>query len=258
MLIARVATASGAHHGIVDGPVVHLVRGLTDHRRTGETVPLDTARLLAPVAPGAVYGMAHNTGAGDRVLAPQAFLKPPGTVIGPGEGIPLPGGIGRVVAEAELALVIGARARHRTRGDALEVVLGWTAANDVTARDLQSRDSLWLAGKGFDGFTPLGPFIQTGLPFDAAVSLSVDGVSVSMGSTAELARGFADIIVYLSAISTLRPGDVILTGAPGADGDLHPGAIVSISVGGMPPLVNPVAPAAEPAGLLQYHRKDLV
>jgi len=200
--------------------------------------------------------MAHNTGAGDRMLAPQAFMKPPESVIGPGQPIPLPGGIGRVAAEAELAIVIGAPGRHRTLDDALEIVLGFTAANDVTARELQAEDSLWLAGKGFDGFTPLGPFIDTELPQSAQVDLSADGKIVSRGSTADLARGFAEVIVYLSAITTLRPGDVILTGAPGADHTLVPGAVVSIAVGGMPALRNPVVAGTEPVGLLEHYRKE--
>lgn len=257
MLIARVATDDGPRHGVVDGGAVHLVRSLTDHRRTGEILALAGARLLAPVAPGAIFGMAHNTGAADRMLPPQAFMKPPGTVIGPGDPIPVPRGIGQVVAEAELALVIGAPGRHRTLADALEIVLGFTASNDVTARELQAEDSLWLAGKGFDGFTPLGPFIDTNLPSTAEIDLTVDAGDRSRASTAGLARGCAEIIVYLSAITTLRPGDVILTGAPGPDRTLFPGAVVSVAVGGLPSLRNPVVSAGEPAGLLEHYRKEL-
>jgi 2-keto-4-pentenoate hydratase/2-oxohepta-3-ene-1,7-dioic acid hydratase in catechol pathway len=257
MLIARVATPDGPRHGIVDGDRVLLVHGLTDLRRTGQSVDFSPHTLLAPVRPGTIYGMAHNTGAGDRELAPQAFLKPRHGAIGPGEPIPLPHGIGRVVAEAELALVIGSAARHRTVGDALEVVLGFTAANDVTARDLQAQDSLWLAGKGFDGFTPLGPLIDTELPATAAIGLAVDGAPVAAASTSALARGFAEIIVYLSSIATLQPGDVILTGAPGPDAELTAGGRVEVTVGGLS-LVNPIVAAAEPRGLLAHYLKDLV
>jgi len=256
VLIARVPTDDGPRHGIVHGDRVRLVHGLGDLRPTGAEVSFDALTLLAPVRPGTIYGMAHNTGPLDRRLAPQAFLKPRHGAIGPGEPIPVPHGIGPVVAEAELALVIGRAARHRTLGDALEVVLGYTAANDVTARALQAQDSLWLAGKGFDGFTPLGPVIDTDLPGETGISLDVDGATVSRSTTSALARGFAEIIVYLSSITTLQPGDVILTGAPGADAELRPGDRVAVTVGGLT-LLNPVVAAAEPVGLLEHYRKAL-
>ena len=256
MLIARVATDSGPRHGIVDGDQVRLVCSLADLRRTGERVPFTPNTLLAPIQPGTIYGMAHNSGPGDRELAPQAFLKPRHGAIGPGDPIPVPHGIGPVVAEAELALVIGSPARHRSLADALEVVLGYTAANDVTARALQAQDSLWLAGKGFDGFTPLGPVIDTELPLEAGIRLAVDGTTVSHSTTTALARGFAEIIVYLSSITTLQPGDVILTGAPGADAELLPGGRVAVTVGGLT-LVNPVVGAAAPVGLLEHYRKAI-
>ena len=256
MLIARVATERGPRHGIVDGDRVRLVRDLSDLTTTGERVAFTSSTLLAPVQPGTIYGMAHNTGPSDRKLAPQAFLKPGHGAIGPGDPIPIPHGVGLVVAEAELALVIGRPARHRTLADALAVVLGFTAANDVTARSLQAEDSLWLAGKGFDGFTPLGPVIDTDLPADADISLAIDGATVSRAATVELARGFAEIIVFLSSITTLQPGDVILTGAPGADAELRPGRRVAVSVGGLT-LINPVSAAPEPAGLLEHYRKAL-
>ncbi|TFC53669.1 MULTISPECIES: fumarylacetoacetate hydrolase family protein [unclassified Cryobacterium] len=256
MLIARVATGAGPRHGIVHGDRVELVHGLTDLRRTGEQVPFAPHTLLAPVLPGTIYGMAHNSGPGDRELAPQAFLKPRHGAIGPGDPIPVPHGIGPVVAEAELALVIGSPARHRSLADALEVVLGYTAVNDVTARALQAQDSLWLAGKGFDGFTPLGPVIDTELPIEAGIRLAVDGTTVSQSATTALARGFAEIIVYLSSITTLQPGDVILTGAPGADAELLPGGRVAVTVGGLT-LVNPVVGAAAPVGLLEHYRKAI-
>jgi len=256
VLIARVATGDGPRHGIVRGDRVLLVHGLTDLRPTGVQLPFTPHLLLAPVRPGTIYGMAHNTGPADRMLPPQAFLKPGHAAIGPGDPIPVPQGIGPVVAEAELALVIGRPARHRTRADALEVVLGYTAANDVTARAMQAQDSLWLAGKGFDGFTPLGPVIDTDLPDEADIRLDLDGTAVSRSTTTGLARGFAEIIVYLSSITTLQPGDVILTGAPGADAELRPGGQVSVSVAGLS-LQNPVIAAREPVALLEHYRKVL-
>src|SRR4029079_19274289 len=135
--IARIDHGGRPVRAAVEGD--HLV--LLDP--TGTAVRLSGARLLAPTAPRVVLGMAHNTGAADRLLPAQAFLKPSRTVIGPGEPIPVPDGIGHVDAEGELAVVIGTTARHLTAADALDAVLGYTVANDVTARALPHSDPLW-------------------------------------------------------------------------------------------------------------------
>ena len=127
-------------------------------------------RLLAPVEPRTVVGMAHNTGPADRALAPQAFLKPARSVIGPGEAVGVPAGVGRVDAEGELAVVVGRTSRDLTTGDALDAVFGYTVANDVTGRDLQRSDPLWTTAKGYDTFTPLGPWIETDLDAGAGES----------------------------------------------------------------------------------------
>jgi 2-keto-4-pentenoate hydratase/2-oxohepta-3-ene-1,7-dioic acid hydratase in catechol pathway len=207
----------------------------------GTTVPLAGARLLAPTDPRVVLGMAHNTGAADRELPPQAFLKPSRTVIGPGAPIPLPDGIGHVDAEGELAVVIGSTARHLTGADALDAVLGYTAANDVTARDLQRSDPLWTTAKGHDGFTPLGPWIETDLDaFDAEVTVRRNGRALRAGSTRDLARDVVEILVYVTSFLTLGPGDVVLLGAPGECARIHPGDVVEIAVAGLGTLANPV------------------
>ena len=143
MRIARIHHGGRPVHAAVEGDRLALLDDLAGTRRSagprfrGTTLPLAGARLLAPADPRVVLGMAHNTGAADRLLPPQAFLKPSRTVIGPGEPIPVPDGIGHVDAEGELAVVIGTTARHLTAAEALDAVLGYTVANDVTARDLQ-------------------------------------------------------------------------------------------------------------------------
>ena len=159
MRIARIHHGGRPVHAAVEGDRLALLDDLAGTRRSagprfrGTTLPLAGARLLAPADPRVVLGMAHNTGAADRLLPPQAFLKPSRTVIGPGEPIPVPDGIGHVDAEGELAVVIGTTARHLTAAEALDAVLGYTVANDVTARDLQQSDPLWTTAKGQDGFT---------------------------------------------------------------------------------------------------------
>ncbi|WP_306184014.1 MULTISPECIES: fumarylacetoacetate hydrolase family protein [unclassified Streptomyces] len=245
-------TATGeepvAGHGLVEGDVLHQVsdpfKGKTP-RLTGRTLPLDSVRLLAPTEPRLVIGMARNGEPDDRRFPPNAFLKPPGSVIGPGDPIPLPGHVGRVDAEGELAVVIGRTARNLAVGDALDAVLGYTLGNDVTARDLQAGDP--LQAKGYDGFTPLGPWIETDLDAGAVdLAVSIGGRSLPVGSTARLARGVSEILAYLTSFLTLHPGDVVLAGAPGTYGPVAAGETVAISAPGLGVLTNPVvaAPAA--------------
>lgn len=221
---------------------------------TGRVVPADQARLLAPAEPRTVVGMAHNTGTADRALPPQAFLKPVSTLAGQGAAIPVPTAAGLVEAEAELAVVIGRTARHLTVDDALDHVLGVTVANDVTSRDLQRTDPLWFAAKSQDGWTPLGPWLVTpaelasqGLEVDdLEVRLTVDGVGLPSASTAGLARTVAECLAYVTGVLTLRPGDVLLTGAPGATAPIRPGSRVTASILGIGDLHNQVI-AARPS-----------
>jgi 2-keto-4-pentenoate hydratase/2-oxohepta-3-ene-1,7-dioic acid hydratase in catechol pathway len=228
-------------HGVLDGDTVDVLAGRPHDplHSTGQRVPLDEVRLLAPVTPGLLVGMARNTGPADRALPPRSFLKPPGSVIGPRDPIPVPAGIGRVDAEAELAVVIGRTARGLTGADALRVVLGYTVANDVTARDLQQCDPLWTQAKGYDGFTPVGPWIDTRFDADAADVVLLVGDEQVRGNTADLGRGVAEILVHLTSFLTLHPGDVVLTGAPGTFASITPGDLVTASVEGLGTLSNP-------------------
>lgn len=245
MRLVRIRTPQGPRHGLLDGEDVVLTRALTDQTPTGERLPLAGATLLSPVAPRMLIGMAHNTGPEDRRRPPQAFFKPVSSVVGPDAVIPLQDGIGLVEAEAELAIVIGQPCRNLTTEAALDVVLGWTVANDVTARDLQIADPLWVTAKGYDGFTPLGPWIETDPPGlraggPATLTLSCNGRTVSQATTEGLARGGAEILSYLTSFMTLDAGDVILTGAPGRCAPLQPGDTVAVHIEGVGRLENPV------------------
>ena len=152
-------------------------------------------------------------------------------MIGPGDPVPVPAGLGLVHAEAELAVVIGSSG----------TVLGYTVANDVTARDLQAQDSLWTQAKGQRGFTPLGPWIETDLDAaGAVVGLRVDGEVAPEADTGRLARTVAEVVAWVSGFLPLGPGDVILTGAPGTSLPIRPGQQVTASVAGIGELVNPV------------------
>lgn len=243
MRIVRIAHSGRAVYAAQQGDELAILDDpyARQPKLTCERIKLADAQLLAPVAGGTVFGMAHNTGARDRELPAQAFIKAACSVIGPGSPIPIPPDIGRVDVEGELAVVIGRPARHLTRSSALSCVLGYTVGNDVTARDLQLSDALWTTAKGRDGFTPLGPWIETDLdPDDAAIAVSINGVALRPASTTDLARGVVEVLVYLTSFLTLRPGDVVLTGAPGECGPVHPGDSVQITIDAIGTITNPV------------------
>lgn len=200
--------------------------------------------LLSPVRPGTVFGMAHNTGSTDRALPPQAFLKAAASVVGPGEPIPLPDGVGQVDVEVELAAVIGAPL-WRKRPDEVQV-FGYTIGLDVTARDAQYSDPLWTEAKSRRGFTPIGPWIETELDdTGAGIELWRNGDPVASGSTADLARGVPEVISYLSTLVELSPGDIVLTGAPGTFGSIAAGDTVTAGITGIGTLTTSVIPAGD-------------
>jgi 2-keto-4-pentenoate hydratase/2-oxohepta-3-ene-1,7-dioic acid hydratase in catechol pathway len=170
------------------------------------------------------------------------FLEPPSAVIGPGAPIVYPAHLSqRVEHEAELVVVIGRRARHVRRKDAFSYVLGYTCGNDVTARDLQRRDGQWSRAKGFDSFCPLGPWIETDLDItDLSIQCRVNGELRQDGRTKDLVFPLDQLIAYVSAVMTLEPGDVILTGTPAGVSPLQPGDRVAVEVEGIGVLENSV------------------
>jgi len=140
-----------------------------------------------------------------------------------------------------MAVVIGRKGRWIQAEEALEYVLGYTVANDVTARDLQRRDGQWTRGKGFDTFCPLGPWIETDLdPADVLVQTKVNNEMRQMASTREMIFPVEQLIAFISSVMTLFPGDVILTGTPAGISQLQPGDVVEVTVEGIGSLSNPV------------------
>jgi len=225
------------------------------YRRLEADIPLEEVRLLAPVTPGKIIAIGRNYPEHAREHqveipeVPLLFLKPPSSVIGPDETIILPPQSQRVEHEAELAVVIGRKGRWISVQRARDHILGYTVANDVTARDLQRRDGQWTRAKGFDTFCPLGPWIETELyPADVLVTCRVNGQMRQMSSTREMVFGIYQLIVYISSIMTLEPGDVILTGTPSGVEEIHPGDYVECGVDGIGMLCNPVvADTRQPA-----------
>ena len=214
---------------------------------TGEEVPLDAVRLLAPVLPSKIVAVGRNYADHAEELGnpmpeePMIFLKPSTSVIGPGDDIPYPGQSTRVDHEAELAVVVGRLARRVPLEEVGKFVLGYTCANDVTARDLQDRDAQWTRAKSFDGFCPLGPWVETELnPLDLAVECRVNGDTRQAGRTSQIAFGPAELIEFVSQVMTLLPGDVVLTGTPAGVGPLQVGDRVEVEVEGIGVLQNGV------------------
>jgi 2-keto-4-pentenoate hydratase/2-oxohepta-3-ene-1,7-dioic acid hydratase in catechol pathway len=211
----------------------------------GAVVHEDAFAFLAPSVPANVLGMAHNTGPAGRSLPPQAFHKAATSVVGPGDAIELLPGVGRVEPEAELTVVIGSKVRGLTLSNAGLAVLGFTIGNDVSARDLQKSDELWISAKSQDTFTPAGPWIVTDLAGnDLAIGIRHNGVELRAASSADLGWGVEEILVYLTSFMTLHPGDLVLTGFPSECASLAAGDIVTCHIEGIGELTNPVVAGA--------------
>lgn len=247
MRIARLATAEGPRYAVdddgawaeIDDP---FVRG--EIARTGVVHPGEGARLLAPTEPRVVVGSFRNTAsAGHGGLPAAAFFKSPYTVVGPGEAIVVDPALGAVKGEVELALVVGTRCRFlSSTEEAAAATFGYTVANDVTAVDQLPVDDVKLRAKNGEGFTPLGPWIETEFPnpADAVLVAAVDGTEVLRSSTNDLVRGALELLVWASEFVELRPGDVLLTGSPWTAFDISPGQECTATVEGIGSITNPV------------------
>lgn len=216
-------------------------------RRLETIIPLEEVRLLAPVLPGKIIAIGRNypEHAKEHDVeipeVPMLFLKPPSAVIGPGAAIVLPPQSTQVEHEAELGVVISRQGRWIKQEAVKDHILGYTIANDVTARDLQRRDGQWSRAKGFDTFCPIGPWIETDLdPADNLVTCRVNGEIKQLSSTREMVFSVTQLIVYISSVMTLEPGDLILTGTPAGVGTLADGDTVEIEIEGIGILRNPV------------------
>lgn len=236
-------------------PVLRAAAG--SGRVAEEGFALAEASLLAPVPrPGKVIAIGRNYA--DHVTedgavpppSPLIFAKFPSSVVGPGADIEWdPALTEQVDYEAELAVVIGRRARRVSAQDALDYVLGYTCLNDVSARDLQFGDGQWVRGKSLDTFCPMGPALVTGDelgdPGDLEISCLVNGEVLQHDRTSSMFYGVREIISHCSAAFTLEPGDVIATGTPGGVGIfrkpprlLGDGDVVTVAIGGLGELVN--------------------
>ncbi len=215
--------------------------------RLGRPVDLGTAPLLAPVVPGKVIGIGRNYRAHAEELGnpvpsePVLFLKAPSSVIGPETPIVLPPESERVEYEGEVAVVVRETLRRASADRAERAILGVTCACDVTARDLQRRDPTFARAKSFDTFCPLGPalLVRPRLE-DLEVITRISGEERQRGTSAEMLFAIPELLSYVSAMMTLEPGDVVLTGTPAGVGALAHGDRVEVEVHGVGTLGNPV------------------
>ena len=254
MRLARIAHPEGVAFVSVDGAEgAERVREIEDHpfgdpTYTGLSWALADTRLLSPILPSKVVAVGRNYAdhaaeLGNEVpTSPIIFIKPSTSVIGPNASIQLPASSARVDYEGELAVVIGRPCRDVRAENASSVILGYTVANDVTARDQQRADNGFTRAKGYDTFCPLGPWIETELdPSDLAVRTELDGEVVQDGRTSDVVFTVGEIIEFVSGIMTLLPGDVLLTGTPAGVGPMVAGQTVSVTVEGIGTLTNPAA-----------------
>ena len=214
---------------------------------SSELVSLSDVPLMAPVAPGKIVAVGRNYADHAKELGnapppePIIFLKPPSALLAPGGSIEIPPISQRVDFEGELAIVIGRRARRVRQQEWRDYVLGFTCANDVTARDIQKRDIQFTRGKSFDTFLPLGPCIETDLDVsDLSLQTRVNGEIRQDGRTSQMIFPPSFIVAFITSVMTLEPGDIILTGTPAGVGPLAPGDVVEVEIEGIGTLRNSV------------------
>jgi 2-keto-4-pentenoate hydratase/2-oxohepta-3-ene-1,7-dioic acid hydratase in catechol pathway len=242
---ADFGSVEGSMWTVTGSPFWGSLANASSHPREGwepgDQVREDSFSFLAPSVPANVLGMAHNSGQSGRDLPPQAFHKAATSVIGPGDAIELAPGMRRVDPEAELAIVIGTKARGLTPENARGAVVGFTIGNDVTCRDLQKTDELWISAKSQDTFTPAGPWMVTGLDdANLAVDVVLNGTPLRAASTADLGWKVDEVLVYLTSFMTLHPGDLVLTGFPAECAPLSPGDTVVCRIQDIGELLSPV------------------
>jgi 2-keto-4-pentenoate hydratase/2-oxohepta-3-ene-1,7-dioic acid hydratase in catechol pathway len=253
--IARYTTGEDPTYGVIEGEpgqeVVLEIQGDPMYQAvvfTGNRVPLEDVRLLAPIIPRSkVIGIGKNYAdhaaemGGEPPVEPLMFLIPNTAVVGPGDPVVMPRQSSNVHYEGELAVVIGRICKDISPEQVKDVVYGYTCANDVTARDLQVRDGQWTRAKGFDTFCPLGPWIETDLdPSDLAITTTVNGETRQDSRTDKLLHGIPELIAHVTQVMTLLPGDVILTGTPEGVGPLRVDDEVSVTIENIGTLTNRV------------------
>lgn len=256
MIYCRFLSSTGPQFGLVENDqITHTLSakedGLPDAGRPQKIAPLAlaSAKLLAPATPSKIICAGRNyldhakELGNDAPTSPLIFMKPPSSIIGPGDTILRPKISKRVDFEGELTVIIGRTCRHlRDDEDVRGYIGGYVCANDVTARDLQKTDDQWTRAKGFDTFCPLGPIVNSDIDPWKGVTLEtrVNGQVKQHGNTIDFIFPLDVLLRYISRVMTLLPGDLVLTGTPAGIAPVVAGDVIEISIEGLGTLKNPV------------------
>jgi len=264
MKYCRFHLTDRAHYGLVESvagveqitrlllsPPEDASEGLEDlPTKRMDHLALAEAALLAPVRPSKIVCVGRNyrdhaAKLGNEVpTEPLIFFKPPSSLLAPGGQVRRPRASGRVDYEGELGVVIAKKCYQLGPDeDVRPYVLGYTCVNDVTARDLQSKDGQWTRAKGFDSFCPVGPLVTDEIDPWAGVGVEtrVNGTVRQQGNTRDFIFPLDAIIRYISQVMTLVPGDLIPTGTPKGVGPVLAGEVMEVAVEGVGTLRNPVS-----------------
>ncbi len=249
MKFVRFQQGAAIRYGVLEGENIRVVEGdiFAKWAMGNQVVKPDTVKLLAPCAPtkAVCIGLNYHGHAQEmkRELPkePLMFLKPSSALNHPGGTVEYPPISKNLHFEAELAVVIGKQARHVTVAAAREYILGYTCANDITARDIQKSDGQWTRGKSFDTFLPLGPCIATDIdPANTDIKLYLNGEIKQASNTGDLIFKVEELVAFASQVMTLYPGDVILTGTPAGVGPMEVGDTVVVELAGIGRLENTI------------------
>ncbi len=238
-----------SHYGWIDEDRIGIIQGdpFGEYRRFEAKQRLTEVILLPPCLPTKIISVDQNYFARIREKGipipeyPVLLLKPPSSIISSGQAVIIPPQSQQVEHGAELAVIVGKKSRWLSEKEVRSVIFGYTIANNVTARDLLAQDDQWTRAKGFDTFCPLGPWIETDFnPADSIISCTVNSTMRQMASTRDMIFTIEQLLMFISSIMTLMPGDVILTGSPAGVGPLEAGDTVTINIEGIGNLLNTV------------------
>lgn len=246
MKLGRFRKNDNIFYGIIEGEMVKKVVDLNTFKTNNEIFNINQLKLLAPVIPSKVIcvGLNYKDHANELKLeipsTPTLFLKPNTCVIGHEQNIIYPNWLSsRVDYEAELAVVIAKKCYRVSSSEAKNYILGYTCANDVTARDLQPQNGQWTVAKTFDTFLPLGPIITDEVdPMNLDIKTYLNGNIVQSSNTSNLIFNVYELVSYISQIMTLNRFDVIITGTPSGIGPMKKDDVVEVEIEGIGKLRN--------------------
>jgi len=238
-------TEADGFYGLVYNDRVRSINNLIEKREI-EEYELKDLKIGVPVRPSKIVAVGLNYRFHAEELKnklpeePIIFLKPPSSVIPHLGTIVYPDSVKRLDYEAELGVVIKKTAKKVRKEEAKEYILGYTAFNDVTARDLQAKDGQWTRAKGFDTFSPFGPFIETEIenPENLRIQAILNDEIKQDASTSAMIFGVSELISFISHVMTLYPGDLIATGTPEGIGPMVKGDRITVRIEGLNDLTN--------------------